>query len=328
MPPIPSTLPAPAAALVASIQRRTLDISTQQLPRLRTCSGPRATLDAYDEELRADLATVRGMVEELDGLVGDMTRKRDRDELEAVVVELNDKLVSLRRDARDALLAAKRAIDARNDRDELLGKQDVVADDEKKGDAVMAAQDKVTGAMQRTMALLQAELERSVLSSQMLSSSTATLKSASSTHDTLTSVLDTSKQLVTALEKADLLDRVLIFAALAFFILVVLFILKQRIFDRSLRIALWWTRFLPDFSGDEALLAAEKGMGSLSTTLETVVETVVSSVAAASSVVATASAIASSSSTTEADVSEASETQISETLSSIVSEPSPIHEEL
>jgi protein transport protein SEC20 len=35
-------------------------------------------------------------------------------------------------------------------------------------DALMAASDNVTEAMQRTMALMQGELERSVLSSQML----------------------------------------------------------------------------------------------------------------------------------------------------------------
>jgi protein transport protein SEC20 len=61
----------------------------------------------------------------------------------------------------------------------------------------------------------------------------------------LTGLLGASKQLVTALEKADWLDRILLFAALAFFFLVVLFILKQRVVDRGLRIAFWWTRFLP-----------------------------------------------------------------------------------
>lgn len=34
-------------------------------------------------------------------------------------------------------------------------------------------------------------------------------------------------------------------AALTFFILVVLFIAKQRIIDRGLLVAFWWTRFLP-----------------------------------------------------------------------------------
>jgi protein transport protein SEC20 len=58
--------------------------------------------------------------------------------------------------------------------------------------------------------------------------------------------MDTSKQLIVALEKSDWLDRLLILSGLAFFLLVVLFILKQRIVDRGLRIAFWWTRFLPD----------------------------------------------------------------------------------
>ena len=55
----------------------------------------------------------------------------------------------------------------------------------------------------------------------------------------------TSKHLITALEKSDWLDRLLVLAALAFFVLTVLFILKQRIVDRGLRMAFWWTRFVP-----------------------------------------------------------------------------------
>jgi protein transport protein SEC20 len=57
--------------------------------------------------------------------------------------------------------------------------------------------------------------------------------------------MGTSKQLITALEKSDWLDRLLIITALVFFFLVVLFILKQRIVNRGFRIAFWWTRFLP-----------------------------------------------------------------------------------
>jgi protein transport protein SEC20 len=97
--------------------------------------------------------------------------------------------------------------------------------------------------------------------------------------------MDTSKQLITALEKSDWLDRVLIFSALLFFLLVVLFILKQRIFDRGMRMAFWWTRFVPDFSGDSQLLSMEKGSATvLSTTLA-------SSAASAASVLASSSAI-------------------------------------
>ena len=89
-----------------------------------------------------------------------------------------------------------------------------------------------------------------------LESSTANLKSTSTTHDVLDSLMTTSKHLITALEKSDWMDRMLIFAGLAFFVLVVLFIIKQRLVDRGLRVAFFWTRFLPDFGGDEALLAA------------------------------------------------------------------------
>jgi protein transport protein SEC20 len=112
----------------------------------------------------------------------------------------------------------------------------------------------VTDALRRTVSLMQAELERSVLTTQMLDSSTASLRSTSLQHDALNSVMSTSKQLITALEKSDWLDRILIISGFVFFLLVVLFILKQRIIDRGFKIAFWWTKFLPDFSSDEELL--------------------------------------------------------------------------
>jgi len=61
--------------------------------------------------------------------------------------------------------------------------------------------------------------------------------------------MDTSKQLVKALEQTDWLDRMLILAAVLFFSVVVLFILKQRIVDRGFRLVFWWTRFLPSGTG-------------------------------------------------------------------------------
>lgn len=82
--------------------------------------------------------------------------------------------------------------------------------------------------------------------------------------------MDSSKQLITALEKADWLDRLLVLAALMFFIVIVLFIIKQRIVDRSVRLAFWWTRFLPNFGDDEKLLMQEEGGITMSSVLETV----------------------------------------------------------
>jgi protein transport protein SEC20 len=155
----------------------------------------------------------------------------------------------------------------------------------------------VTDALRRTVSLMQAELERSVLTTQMLDSSTATLRSTSLQHDALNSVMSTSKLLITALEKSDWLDRILIISGFVFFLLVVLFILKQRIIDRGLKIAFWWTRFLPDFSTDEELFRSvmDNPVGepsSLSATAVSVVAPLVSLVASSST--ATTAAVLSS----------------------------------
>lgn len=78
--------------------------------------------------------------------------------------------------------------------------------------------------------------------------SSATLRATSTQHDVLSSVTHTSRQLIRILEKADWVDRMLISAGLIFFLLVVAFILKQRIFNKGIRLAFWWTRFLPSSS--------------------------------------------------------------------------------
>jgi len=60
----------------------------------------------------------------------------------------------------------------------------------------------------------------------------------------------------------------ILLSALIFFILVVLLILKQRFIDRGLRIALWWTRFipLPDI-GSKQSVSLKTEMVSSSTTI-------------------------------------------------------------
>ncbi|KAG7090695.1 hypothetical protein E1B28_009790 [Marasmius oreades] len=122
--------------------------------------------------------------------------------------------------------------------------------------ALMDANNKVTESLRRVVGVMQGELERSVLSVQMLESSTKTLQATSTAHDTLTFTMDTSKTLINALVKADWQDRALIIAGFVLFLAVVLFIVKERLVDRGLRIAFWWTRFIPSFREDEELLKA------------------------------------------------------------------------
>ena len=65
------------------------------------------------------------------------------------------------------------------------------------------------------------------------------------------------------------------------FFMVVLFILKKRILDKGLKVALFWTRFVPDFSADEKLLKGEveEGVSSVVGGIVTAASTVVASAA-------------------------------------------------
>lgn len=292
MPPIPFTFSEDTSRLISAAKRRQADLIEFQIPRLRSCKGPLSLQQNLAAELREDIESFVRQVEALDLSVGDQRGEKSRMELSRIVDELREGLAQLRRDSRAALLASKRAVDSqsKSQRDELLASSAVTekrnVNEKATDDALMKANDNVTEALRRTIGLMQGELERSVLSTQMLDASTASLRATSSTHDTLTNLMGTSKQLITALEKSDWIDRVLIVSAFVFFILVVLFILKQRMLDRGLRLALWWTRFLPDFSGDAALLSMEKGSAILSSAAASLSSTII----AASSPAATMAA--------------------------------------
>ncbi|KAI9437239.1 Sec20-domain-containing protein [Lactarius indigo] len=344
MPPLPPTFDDATSASIASIQRRQNDLRDFQIPRLRDCTESLATQQQYAAELREDLEAVMRLIESLDESVDMQRSERSRRDLRGIVEGFRMDLSQLRKDMRSALLASKRAIDSKasSNREELLRSSvlkqtKVPAGGKSTEDAVMKTQADVTDALRRTMALMQNELERSVLSTQMLEGSTATLKATSSTQDMLTGLLGTSRQLVTALEKADWLDRLLIFAALIFFALVILFILKQRIVDRGLRIAFWWTRFLP--TGDSRLVAdgvvgMEKAATSATDSVATIASSVVASVATAlaSQVASAAGTSASDDPHATADLLGAVGSGLSSTLTAALTSETPhlesIHDEL
>ncbi|TDL22865.1 Sec20-domain-containing protein [Rickenella mellea] len=282
MPPLPSTIDDETTRAVESLNRRQKDLTSYQIPRLRDCKGPLSTQQQYAAELKDDLDAFGQQVDSLEMLGEDQLRKPDRQHVKHLVDEFRSSQAKMRKDMRTALLESKKTIDAnsRSHRDELLRSSAILekprSDEKASDDALMSANNDVTEALRRTIGLMQGELERSVLTTQMLDSSTAILQATSITHDSLNTVMGTSRQLITALEKADWMDRLLIMAGLCFFLLVVLFILKQRIVDRGLRIAFWWTRFIPDFSGDAALLADEK-VGRISATGTDVMSSLLSS---------------------------------------------------
>lgn len=63
MPPLPSTLDEETTNLVESIQRREQDLTSFQIPRLRSCKGPLAVQQRYADELREALDELSGQVD-------------------------------------------------------------------------------------------------------------------------------------------------------------------------------------------------------------------------------------------------------------------------
>lgn len=75
--------------------------------------------------------------------------------------------------------------------------------------------------------------------------SSRTLSATSDLYTSFSTLLNTSKSLVTALERSDTLDRLLITASLLLFFTVVAYIVKKRVVDKGLGLAFWWLKYLP-----------------------------------------------------------------------------------
>ena len=320
MPPIPiqeDVFSDPEMTLsISSLHQRETYLSTRVIPELATLSPTTSLIEQQrlSASLREDLEDFGRRVEALEQLVEDLRKPSERETGRVVVERWATVYASLKKDARGAVLASKRTIDAhaKSRRDELLGSAVLsggggsgTKDNESTDDALMRTTANLTDALRRTEARLRAELDRSILSTQLLTSQTATLRQTSDAHGKLGGLLETSKGLITALERTDWLDRMLIMGGLAVFLLACAWIVKVRIFDRAVGIAFWWVRWLPsiDFGNAEDRMMRELEKGAR------VVESVVtSSVASATSALGAAKeTLASTASSVVSKASEASE---------------------
>ncbi|WVQ74889.1 hypothetical protein IAR50_004496 [Cryptococcus sp. DSM 104548] len=254
MPPIP-----PSSSL-PGIFRHLNDIRTYQLPRLSSPSGvplPTQLFEELVEELRVDLEGVRrGLEREKEMIAFGAGGQEDEARIDGAEREYQE-LKSL---FRHAVVQAKKNMAVRHARSQVLPQKESEKDDlvkkttpiNEKGTARSAADlgvggddelqtktNEVTSALRRTTALMQTELERSVLSVQMLESSTQTLTLTQTLHETYTSLLTSSHTLIQTLSRADTLDRYIILASLLFFLLVCGWIVKRRVLDKALG-AGWW----------------------------------------------------------------------------------------
>ncbi|EGF98531.1 uncharacterized protein MELLADRAFT_118518 [Melampsora larici-populina 98AG31] len=166
--------------------------------------------------------------------------------------ELRERSARLRIKLRTTSLETKRKIASSsliNSRSELLKQSTVTKQDRSRSsnpdEALMSASTDVAESLKSTLNLMKQELDRSVLSTQMLEQQTKTLNLTSNQYITFSDLLTTSRQLITSIQRADVLDRLILGAALAFFMLVCLYILKKRILDRGLSLISTVSRIKP-----------------------------------------------------------------------------------
>lgn len=135
-------------------------------------------------------------------------------------------------------------------------------------DALMQATSDVTEGLRRTLQLMQQEVDRSMTSNELLGknerradtqprsggtrltnsrahqyasvwtaeSQTQTMQLTSDQYSTLSSLMNTSKNLITTLERSNILDRLVLFGAFAFFAAVCAHIFKKRVIDRGVHV--------------------------------------------------------------------------------------------
>lgn len=283
IPPRPTNFSDPDVVnAIASLQQREAFLGSTVIPHLATLPPTTTLLEQQRlaEDLREDLEDFGKRVEALEQLVEDLHTEKERIAGREVVQQWANTFAQMKRDARTAIISSKQAIDhhAKSRRDELLGSAVFTQEkreDEKTEDALMRTTASLTDALRRTEARLKTELDRSMLSTQLLTSQTATLKQTSNAHGQLSSLLDTSKNLVTALEKTDWLDRLLILGALTVFLLTCAWIIKVRVFDRMIRLTFWWVKWLPSLKSDRILDELERGAKAVTSSAQSAISTTI-----------------------------------------------------
>lgn len=101
-------------------------------------------------------------------------------------------------------------------------------------DKLMTASADVTTALQRTMTLMSTELEKSSYSSELLDESSTSLQSATAQYQSFADLVTSSRKLIASMERADMLDAILLGISLLFFLACIAYILKVRIWDRGM----------------------------------------------------------------------------------------------
>ncbi|GAA5881028.1 hypothetical protein JCM3774_003073 [Rhodotorula dairenensis] len=254
-PPAPPSLPGDFQDAAAAIERRLADVEQYQVPQLAQCRGPLSFHNELATAIRHELAKARRDLDELKVEADDLDRAKERVAASHLIASIQQRIDSCTKAYRQAVVASKRQIDASAHlvaREELFASTSGRASPAPSGsgpgrgrspmpgqsadDALMQATSDVTEGLRRTLQLMQQEVDRSMTSNELLESQTQTMQLTSNQYSTLSSLMNTSKTLITTLERSNILDRLVLFGAFAFFAAVCAHIFKKRVIDRGVHV--------------------------------------------------------------------------------------------
>ncbi|KAJ1924662.1 Vesicle transport protein S20 [Coemansia sp. RSA 455] len=213
-------------------------------------SGSREDHRQFADSVRSQQRAAERIQQQLLADIEDCDNAKRQAELEEPLEREEKRSRALQRAFRLALLQYRpnAAGAAKQERELLLSGATTPAELRKRkvraGNATLNAAADVTTALQETVSMMDAEIEKSAGNIIAMQESSAKLKKTQDEYSTLDSVLRTSKSLIQSLEQADALDRWLMLGGLVLFSLVVFNILRKRIWIPGLSTLFSLIRYL------------------------------------------------------------------------------------
>ncbi|KAJ2260044.1 Vesicle transport protein S20 [Coemansia sp. RSA 376] len=213
-------------------------------------SGSREDHRQFADSVRSQQRAAERIQQQLLADIEDCDNVKRQAELEEPLEREEKRSRALQRAFRLALLQYRpnAAGAAKQERELLLSGATTPAELRKRkvraGNATLNAAADVTTALQETVSMMDAEIEKSAGNIIAMQESSAKLKKTQDEYSTLDSVLRTSKSLIQSLEQADALDRWLMLGGLVLFSLVVFNILRKRIWIPGLSTLFSLIRYL------------------------------------------------------------------------------------
>ncbi|KAJ7532933.1 hypothetical protein O6H91_13G026200 [Diphasiastrum complanatum] len=192
-----------------------------------------ASLPRLNASAQDSLALLRSLQLQLEVLAPQHPNEEDSEHYQKKLKQWKGSLEKLRLSLRNANLQAKRNIDthAKEEREALLagGKDATMRRRNLQTQAGMTgATESVTESLRRTRQMM-AQAERGISTLSTLDQSNLTLRKAESEYTGQRTLLRTARNLLSSMQRSDILDRIVLIVGAMFFLLICAYILRKRI---------------------------------------------------------------------------------------------------